>query len=1013
MFANTTNNSKSNVLASRSQGYLWYRQSTTVSTGQPIGEAIPTDAYAFWETKWFQDALYSEHGLTTWGLAFGQSKELLFLSLASVKDSSNANPFGVVALGVPMSSLTNIIMRFDLQGVDMYLATEDGYLLAQTGSIFHVEGDLDKPILLEATKSSNLVVAGAALYLKSKLENISRLGNETFRTTDARIQGAEYIVDSAPLHLAGKSLVFVLIIPHKSIWGSMTSQSQTTLFHLIMLAGCMFLVSFLFIFSLIRATTKEMHLCAGLIRQIEATKRSERKSNHKSIVFANMSHDLRTSLAAIIGLIDLCHYDAAKGSELEGNLFQMNTCASDLLGILNSILDISKIEAGKLQLEETDFNIVHVLEEVVDMFSVVALKKDIEVVLDLCDESVQKVSWVKGDVGRLKQILSNLLSNGVKFTTEGHVVLRSWVKQVAPRNPFVDKSQRGQILMGLWNHMFKWFLKDGEAYKQIDTFSKFQADPNYVEFEFEVDDTGKGIPKDRRKAVFEEFVQVDKLTTKKHDGTGLGLGIVKSLVHLMGGDISIIDKEEPGEQGTCFRFNLFFKRTSKKYTIAKSTNEINQLSGIHPPDGASLQDTLGSSGRSAIQDWQQGVKSKSFTSGISEADFCKSPPLVEGVHAILAMHGEAGKSVLKKWLEQRGVQVWMLSQWEDLVPTLENLRHEFFFNSFRSSSTFESVSREYHFSDTVGCDLTDEVVKQIEMNRVSTYLLILLDINMIVGPMEQVLMLLNKFSGSGQIPNYKVVWLATANTSSMDLEKLKSGMVPCDLILHKPIHGSRLYAIWELVQDLTRKIMLQPSEVKAPSVLQQLRTSDEPCRTTMVLDNRQDQIRPQLVSTQNNKKLRPLSSLAGMHILVAEDNVVLQRLAKSMLVRLGATVECVYNGAEAVRLVSEALHNNMKANKDISSSGEMSLEASAPANLCGFDILLMDCEMPEMDGYEATRRIRDEERCYGCRLPIIALTAHAMVEEEIKCFQAGMDFHLSKPLVMESLLNVITKILSK
>lgn len=69
--------------------------------------------------------------------------------------------------------------------------------------------------------------------------------------------------------------------------------------------------------------------------------------------------------------------------------------------------------------------------------------------------------------------------------------------------------------------------------------------------------------------------------------------------------------------------------------------------------------------------------------------------------------------------------------------------------------------------------------------------------------------------------------------------------------------------------------------------------------------------------------------------------------------------------------------------------------------------------MPEMDGYEATRRIREEERCYGCRLPIIALTAHAMVEEEIRCFQAGMDFHLSKPLVMESLLNVITKILSR
>jgi hypothetical protein len=89
----------------------------------------------------------------------------------------------------------------------MYLATGDGYLLAQTGFIFHVEGNLDKPILLEDRKSSNVVVTGVALYLKSKLENISRLGNETFKTSDARIQGAQYIVDSAPLYLCKYSSI--------------------------------------------------------------------------------------------------------------------------------------------------------------------------------------------------------------------------------------------------------------------------------------------------------------------------------------------------------------------------------------------------------------------------------------------------------------------------------------------------------------------------------------------------------------------------------------------------------------------------------------------------------------------------------------------------------------------------------------------------------------------------------------------------------------------------------------
>ena len=137
---------------------------------------------------------------------------------------------------------------------------------------------------------------------------------------------------------------------------------------------------------------------------------------------------------------------------------------------------------------------------------------------------------------------------------------------------------------------------------------------------------------------------------------------------------------------------------------------------------------------------------------------------------------------------------------------------------------------------------------------------------MIVGPMEQMSMLLSKFYGGGQIPNYKVVWLATTNTSSMDLEKLKSGMVPCDLIIHKPIHGSRLHAVWELLQDLTMKRMPQPSEVKASSVLKQKQTSVEPCRIESVykngmgLGNRQDQSQLQLVSTKYDKKYKDHNS---------------------------------------------------------------------------------------------------------------------------------------------------------
>ncbi|GLJ41537.1 hypothetical protein SUGI_0859670 [Cryptomeria japonica] len=1021
--------------ASYRQRYLWYCQKASATTGLPLGEAIPTGTFSFWGTKWFRDALNSKNGFATWGLAFGQSKELLFLSLASIKDVSPADPSGVLALGTPMRILMDFITHFDLLGGDMYLATIDGYLLAQTGGAFHVGGEIDKPILLEATKSGNPVVAGAALHLINKLKNISRLGNETFSSSDARIQGASYIVDSTPIHLAGTTMVCVVIIPCKSIWGHMEKQGHTTLILLIILAACMLFISCAFIFLLTRAGNREMHLSAALIQQLDATKQAERKNNQKNIAFARMSHDLRTSLAAIIGLIDLCHYDVVEGSELEMNLLQMNSCANNLLGLLNSILDVSKIEAEKLQLDETDFNIVQVLEEVVDMFSVVALEKGVEVVLDLCDDSAEKISWIKGDAGRLKQILCNLLSNGVKFTSEGHVILRAWVKQVFHSKPSVHGGHSAQHFRACWSCMPKWVFEVSNAYKQLDAFSEVQTDSNYVEFEFEVEDTGKGIPKDKHKSVFENFVQIDGLTSTNHDGIGLGLGIVRSLVHLMGGNIKIVDKGEPGEKGTCFRFNLFFRIA--EVSVDQSKNGENRSLGMHVLNGVSLWAKSYSCEKYDVQDWQLRQKS-SLTSGTSEPHW-QRPALKENVFVVLAMNGEASKMILKKWLEHRCEQVLMVNQWLDFIPTLENLKQEVLVQSLRASETSEFVSPKSLLSDPWVDDMSHqgdtfsdygvnqlspdgygsgtEESKQRKVNGVSMHLLVVVDINMIVGPPEQISAILSNFFGVGQVPICKVVWLANANTPSVELENLKRGSVPCDLILHKPVHGSRLHAVWDLVQDLSGKRTQQASEIEASNVLPQTESSDEHFRRksfdrpTSSLVNFKDQKQMWSELTQKDNKLRAQNLLEGMHILVAEDNAVLRRLAQATLTQLGATVKCVDDGEQAVQIVSEMLHSRIKNNKDFLSSKQCPLKSSDdPVQPYVFDILLMDCEMPIMDGYEATRRIREEEKRYGFHIPIIALTAHAMAEEARRCIQAGMDFHLPKPLTREPLLNIVGKI---
>lgn len=194
------------------------------------------------------------------------------------------------------------------------------------------------------------------------------------------------------------------------------------------------------------------------------------------------------------------------------------------IGILNSVLDTSKIEAGKMQLEEEEFNVAELLEDVVNMYYLLGMKKGVDVVLDPCDGSIFKFNLVRGDKVKLKQILCNLLSNATKFTSEGHISIRAIVRKMSIENAIIA-SNRKSVLTCLSTLCFK----NKGSFSTLDGLHTIQEDPNCMEYIFDVDDTGKGIPKDKQKSVFENFVQV-KETALGEEGTGLGLGIVQSLV---------------------------------------------------------------------------------------------------------------------------------------------------------------------------------------------------------------------------------------------------------------------------------------------------------------------------------------------------------------------------------------------------------------------------------------------------------------------------------------------------
>ncbi|KAL6210210.1 hypothetical protein ACLB2K_015443 [Fragaria x ananassa] len=271
----------------------------------------------------------------------------------------------------------------------------------------------------------------------------------------------------------------------------------TVLLILMIVIMAVFLFSYFLL--MLGAAKREIQLCTKLIKQDEATRQAETKSMKKSEAITSASHDVRNALACMTELIRISCDEVSQGYEIKEYLTQMDACTKHLLGILNSILDKSKIEAGKVTLEDDEFDIFQLVEEVVDFFLPSGLNKGV----DAKPSSITAVDSDQKNNGFLKHFLCFL--NYKNMT----------------------KEQPGSI----------------KAVNGV------QHDPNSLEFVF-----GRGIPKEKQKEVFENYVQV-KETAHGAGGTGLGPGIVQSLVRLMHGEIGIVDKEI-GERGTCFRFNV-------------------------------------------------------------------------------------------------------------------------------------------------------------------------------------------------------------------------------------------------------------------------------------------------------------------------------------------------------------------------------------------------------------------------------------------------------------------------
>jgi PAS domain S-box-containing protein len=254
--------------------------------------------------------------------------------------------------------------------------------------------------------------------------------------------------------------------------------------------------------------------------------RAEAASRAKSIFLANMSHEIRTPMNAIIGLTHLLQRDARDPGQRE-RLGRVASAAQHLLAVINDILDLSKIESGKLELEQADVNIDLLLARACALVAERARAKGLELVLDAAGLPPQ----LRGDPTRLSQALVNLLSNAVKFTEQGSVLLRA---------ELVDEDEARQDRPGL---AFADTDADKDSAGTLD-----DAEPGHVSVRFSVIDTGIGVPPGQIGRLFKAFEQADDSTTRRYGGTGLGLVITRHLAELMGGTVGVCSTPGVGSE---------------------------------------------------------------------------------------------------------------------------------------------------------------------------------------------------------------------------------------------------------------------------------------------------------------------------------------------------------------------------------------------------------------------------------------------------------------------------------
>ncbi len=680
---------------------------------------------------------------------------------------------------------------------------------------------------------------------------------------------------------------------------------------------------------------------------------------YKSEFLANMSHELRTPLNSLLILSKLLmdnEDDNLTDKQVEF-AHTINGAGCDLLRLINEILDLSKIESGKMELVVEQVAIEEYICELAGQVKHVADENNLEFSVTIDPQTPAEIST---DSQRLGQVIKNLLSNALKFTHEGSVRLK-----VAPAKA-----------------------------EHLPAGSNLQADDCIV---IQVADTGIGIPKDKQKMIFEAFQQVDGTTDRKYGGTGLGLSISRELVRILGGQI-VLESEEG--KGSCFTLILPTAVASPSSPQASSEtvvrNEVAEQANAHDDNNDTLDpvDTAPSSETAFIPDDRDSIAEGDHSILIIEDDESVAKLLgtlvrQKGFKCLLAGDGHSGLRLANEHLPTAALIDIGLPDLDGLTVIgrlKENLRTRHI--------PIHVISGDGNYTDVTSLGALgflkkpitpatlDEAFRQIE-RLTSTKMRSMLIVEDNQAERNAIVELLsdeNLTVTAVETGQQALDLLQTKTYDCMVLDLGLPDMTGMELLgkLRVSDVAREIPVVVFTGKELTAEEKLSLDSVAQRIIIKGEKASERLVDETTLFLHRVEKDLPERKRRMIRMIHDKAAILTGKTVLLVDDDVRNMFALGSMLEAKGLKLIMATNGRHALEMLAE--HPQI-------------------------DAVLMDIMMPEMDGYEAMKQIRQQERYAS--LPIIALTAKAMKKDRAKCIETGASDYLAKPVDADKLLSML------